>query len=334
MLGGGDDPVRPGIVHRLDRDTSGLMLVARTRGGPPRARGGDQGAGGQARVPGARQRPAAIALRHDRRAVGPRLPKARAACSLRTRCSGRPHALRDRLRGGAGHARPGSAGDRPHAPDPRALRRDRPSGGRRQPLRRRRAPWPQAPVPAQRAGSASATRRRARTSSSRPSCPTTSSWRSRSLRSHSRRLVHSWGNSPPIPWDQAKGPCPAASHATRQTGSPEHPRVTFNRSEGNNQVSEATPQTVGNPESRNCFRPACISATRRGAGTRACASSSTGSMTGSTSSTCCRPSTCWRRRAGSRQRSPVAAAPCCSSARRSRRRIRSRSGPTARACRT
>jgi 23S rRNA pseudouridine1911/1915/1917 synthase len=30
LLGGGDDPVRPGIVHRLDRDTSGLMIVART----------------------------------------------------------------------------------------------------------------------------------------------------------------------------------------------------------------------------------------------------------------------------------------------------------------
>lgn len=30
LLGGGDDPERPGIVHRLDRDTSGLMLVART----------------------------------------------------------------------------------------------------------------------------------------------------------------------------------------------------------------------------------------------------------------------------------------------------------------
>jgi 23S rRNA pseudouridine1911/1915/1917 synthase len=30
VLGGGPDPVRPGIVHRLDRDTSGLMIVART----------------------------------------------------------------------------------------------------------------------------------------------------------------------------------------------------------------------------------------------------------------------------------------------------------------
>jgi 23S rRNA pseudouridine1911/1915/1917 synthase len=30
LLGGGADPARPGIVHRLDRDTSGLMIVART----------------------------------------------------------------------------------------------------------------------------------------------------------------------------------------------------------------------------------------------------------------------------------------------------------------
>lgn len=29
-IAGGDDPDRPGIVHRLDRDTSGLLLVART----------------------------------------------------------------------------------------------------------------------------------------------------------------------------------------------------------------------------------------------------------------------------------------------------------------
>lgn len=29
LLGGGEDPERPGIVHRLDKDTSGLLLVAR-----------------------------------------------------------------------------------------------------------------------------------------------------------------------------------------------------------------------------------------------------------------------------------------------------------------
>jgi len=30
LLGGGEDPARPGIVHRLDRDTSGLLVVARS----------------------------------------------------------------------------------------------------------------------------------------------------------------------------------------------------------------------------------------------------------------------------------------------------------------
>lgn len=29
-LGGGEDPLRPGIVHRLDKDTSGVMVVAKT----------------------------------------------------------------------------------------------------------------------------------------------------------------------------------------------------------------------------------------------------------------------------------------------------------------
>src|SRR5919107_4142952 len=28
-ISGGEDPTRPGIVHRLDRDTSGLMVVAK-----------------------------------------------------------------------------------------------------------------------------------------------------------------------------------------------------------------------------------------------------------------------------------------------------------------
>ena len=40
LLGGGD-PERPGIVHRLDKDTSGLMVVARDDGGA----GGAAGAG-------------------------------------------------------------------------------------------------------------------------------------------------------------------------------------------------------------------------------------------------------------------------------------------------
>lgn len=31
IAGVGDDPVRPGIVHRLDRDTSGVMVIARNQ---------------------------------------------------------------------------------------------------------------------------------------------------------------------------------------------------------------------------------------------------------------------------------------------------------------
>jgi len=31
IRGVGDSPIRPGIVHRLDRDTSGVMIVARTQ---------------------------------------------------------------------------------------------------------------------------------------------------------------------------------------------------------------------------------------------------------------------------------------------------------------
>src|ERR671913_460074 len=29
-VAGGDDPERPGVVHRLDRDTSGLLVLARS----------------------------------------------------------------------------------------------------------------------------------------------------------------------------------------------------------------------------------------------------------------------------------------------------------------
>lgn len=31
LIGVGEDPLRPGIVHRLDKDTSGVMVVARTQ---------------------------------------------------------------------------------------------------------------------------------------------------------------------------------------------------------------------------------------------------------------------------------------------------------------
>ena len=72
ILGGGEDPERPGIVHRLDKDTSGLLVVARddeaharsAGAGPARARS----SASTWRWPGA----ARVAHRHDRRADRPR----------------------------------------------------------------------------------------------------------------------------------------------------------------------------------------------------------------------------------------------------------------------
>ena len=52
----GGEPERPGIVHRLDRDTSGLLVVARSRGGPPAAAAARAAARARARVPRARRR--------------------------------------------------------------------------------------------------------------------------------------------------------------------------------------------------------------------------------------------------------------------------------------
>src|SRR6059058_6134913 len=61
LLAGGEDPKRPGIVHRLDKDTSGLLIVARTDEAHPRSRTGtiDASLGRDYRAP-------------ERRAVGGR----------------------------------------------------------------------------------------------------------------------------------------------------------------------------------------------------------------------------------------------------------------------
>ena len=71
-VAGGPDPERPGVVHRLDRDTSGLLVFARSE----RVHAALQAALRAreitreylALVDG----PAAGAARHDRRAAGPR----------------------------------------------------------------------------------------------------------------------------------------------------------------------------------------------------------------------------------------------------------------------
>ena len=50
---GGGEHERPGIVQRLDKDTSGLMVVARDEAARSALARPDQGAGGESRVPGA-----------------------------------------------------------------------------------------------------------------------------------------------------------------------------------------------------------------------------------------------------------------------------------------
>ena len=69
---GGADPERAGIVHRLDRDTSGLLVVAKSRGGARRA-GGDARA---ARDPARLRR---AGLRASRRRVAARSTRRSAA---------------------------------------------------------------------------------------------------------------------------------------------------------------------------------------------------------------------------------------------------------------
>ena len=125
------DPFRPGIVHRLDRDTSGLMVVARS------ARAYDtlvqqlSDRAGRTSIPGAGVGLPRDAPRDDRRTDRPFRGAPHPDGGARRRPA-RAHRLRGahRIRSAAVqparlHARDGS-----HASDPRASQRDRPSDRR------------------------------------------------------------------------------------------------------------------------------------------------------------------------------------------------------------
>ncbi len=148
---GGADPERAGIVHRLDRDTSGLLVVAKTeaahaelvamlarreieRGYIALVSGHPDAASGTI--------DAALGRDRSRRdVVSTRTARGRAAIT---------HF--ERPRAAAAHrAARRAARDRAHPSDPGPPRRDRPSGVRRPPLRgpRMRHPaWTRAPIPA------------------------------------------------------------------------------------------------------------------------------------------------------------------------------------------
>ena len=127
---------RPGIVHRLDRDTSGLLMVARHDAAQASLDGPAQGAPHQEDVPG--PRPAARSSAAVGRIEAPigRDPKHRTRMAVVP--DGRPSV--DRLprpravrRLDAPRARPR---DRADPPDPGPSRGDRPPGRRRPGLRR------------------------------------------------------------------------------------------------------------------------------------------------------------------------------------------------------
>ena len=124
------DPFRPGIVHRLDRDTSGLMVVARAPAAYDTLVEQLSDARGRPAYAGAAcGRPTATRGTSTHRSGVPR------PAAPEWRCATRP-ARADRLRGAhrirSAAVQPARlhARDRSHASDPRASQRDRPSDRR------------------------------------------------------------------------------------------------------------------------------------------------------------------------------------------------------------
>ena len=124
-ISGGDDPSRPGVVHRLDRDTSGLMVLA--KGEPAYSRLVKMMS---ARRVGRVYRAvvAGEGLPRDgnhrlTRWPGSRQPNAHGRWGREAR----DHALRSTRRGRRTHHAPGTARDGEDAPDPGAPLGHRPS---------------------------------------------------------------------------------------------------------------------------------------------------------------------------------------------------------------
>ena len=140
LLGGGADPERPGIVHRLDKGTSGLLVVARSDEAHAALQAQVQRREVERVYLALGARPARLAHRHDRRPDRPRLAPAPPDGGLRRRLARGPHPLHGARAARRRDLPRGPPGDRPHPPDPRPLRRDRPPAGRRRrPTAARRA---------------------------------------------------------------------------------------------------------------------------------------------------------------------------------------------------
>ena len=189
----------PGIVHRLDRDTSGLLVVAKRTGPTGRCRRccarARSGASTWRWSTAARR-----AHRHHRRADRARPPGPHVPLHEHRPPARGPHPLRARAGAAAHHAAARAPGDRAHPPDPRPPGRDRPSGGRGCAVRRRaggRPTWAYAPVFAQRkfevcpSGSRGTSALRVQTARG-PASHARSSCAGASLRRARRRLKIEW----------------------------------------------------------------------------------------------------------------------------------------------
>ena len=152
-IAGVGEPHRPGIVHRLDAGSSGLLVVARTQDAADALIEQFASHTRDARLRRARVGPPGGAARRDRRPdrAVPQRPVADGGRRRRPAVAHRvPRAATLRRSGRAGAARV-PARDRPHAPDPGPPRLDQPSPRRRSGVR----PAPpaaaaRAPVPARR----------------------------------------------------------------------------------------------------------------------------------------------------------------------------------------
>ena len=162
----GRDEARRGIVHRLDRDTSGLLVVARSDGGASAPAGGARATADRARIPGAGGGTPAGTHGHDRGADRARPARAHAHGRRRRRGARGPHALHARARAPGQLAAAPAPRDRAHPPDPRAHAGDRTPGVRRPRVRHRRA--------ASGSSASSCTRRGSRSSTPSPASRWTS----------------------------------------------------------------------------------------------------------------------------------------------------------------
>ncbi len=133
---GGADPERAGIVHRLDRDTSGLMVVARTEEAYAELQRMMKAREVTRELPGARVRPPRRRARHHRRAARPRSHAAHGDVDPHRPRAQRGHAFRGDRATPSHLAAQGPPRDRADPPDSGSPGRDRASGVRRSGLRR------------------------------------------------------------------------------------------------------------------------------------------------------------------------------------------------------